>query len=137
VIHLGDVYYSGTPAECDAFFLQIVNETFDRPATDIPVYVIPGNHDMYAAGSGFYSLINKLNSGGQSQPASFFCLRATDNAWQLLGMDTGLHDHDPFNVEDVLTFLETDEEDWHVARIKEFPGQTILLSHHQLFSVFS
>jgi hypothetical protein len=27
--------------------------------------------------------------------------------------------------------------EWHCARIKEFPGRTILLSHHQLFSAFS
>jgi hypothetical protein len=137
VIHLGDVYYSGTEAECDAFFLKIVNDVFDRANTNIPVYTIPGNHDMYAAGSGFYDLIKHLNSGAKQQPASFFCLRATDGSWQFEALDTGLHDNDPFHVKDVLTYLETDEEDWHVERIKEFAGQTILLSHHQLFSAFS
>jgi hypothetical protein len=30
VIHLGDVYYSGTEAECDKFFLQIVDDVLDR-----------------------------------------------------------------------------------------------------------
>jgi len=137
VIHLGDVYYSGTPAECDKFFLQILDNVFDRANTKIPVYTIPGNHDMYAAGTGFYALIDKLNGGTQRQPASFFCLRASDGAWQFLGLDTGLHDHDPFHVKEVLTYLETDEEDWHVDRIRGFTGRTILLSHHQLFSAFS
>jgi Calcineurin-like phosphoesterase len=137
VIHLGDVYYSGTEAECDKFFLLVIDDVLDRANTGIPVYASPGNHDMYSAGSGFYGLIKKLNSGAQQQPASFFCLRATDGAWQFLAMDTGLHDHDPLHVTDVLTFLEKDEEDWHVERIKEFPGLTILLSHHQLFSAFS
>jgi Calcineurin-like phosphoesterase len=137
VIHLGDVYYSGTEAECEKFFLQIVNEVFDRANTNVPIFTIPGNHDMYAAGSGFYGLIDKLNGGAQRQPASFFCLRATDANWQFLAMDTGLHDHDPFHVKEVLTYLETDEEDWHVERIREFSGRTILLSHHQLFSAFS
>src|ERR1051326_301971 len=137
VIHLGDVYYSGTQAECNAFFLQIVDDVFDRANTGIPVYTIPGNHDMYAAGSGFYDLIKNLNDGAQRQPASFFCLRATDGSWQFEALDTGLHDNDPMKVTDVLTFLEKDEEDWHAARIQEFPGRTILLSHHQLFSAFS
>jgi hypothetical protein len=137
VVHLGDIYYSGTEAECDAFFLEIMDDVLDRANTGIPVYTIPGNHDMYAAGSGFYRLIKKLNGGAQQQPASFFCLRSTDGSWQFEGLDTGLHDHDPFHVKDVLTYLETDEEDWHVERIKEFAGQTILLSHHQLFSAFS
>src|SRR5262249_6999569 len=71
VIHLGDVYYSGTAAECDKFFLQIVNEVFERANTNVPIFTIPGNHDMYAAGTGFYGLIDKLNSGAQRQPASF------------------------------------------------------------------
>jgi hypothetical protein len=137
VIHLGDVYYSGTEAECDAFFLKIVDDVLDRANTGIPVYTIPGNHDMYSAGSGFYELIRKLNGGAQQQPASFFCLRSTDGAWQFEAMDTGLNDHDPLHVTDVLTFLEKDEEDWHAERIKEFAGRTILLSHHQLFSAFS
>jgi hypothetical protein len=137
VIHLGDVYYSGTEAECDRFFLQIVDKIFDRANTNIPIFTIPGNHDMYSAGTGFYGLIEKLNSGTQRQAASFFCLRATDGNWQFLAMDTGLHDHDPFHVKDALTYLETDEEDWHVDRTREFPGRTILLSHHQLFSAFS
>jgi hypothetical protein len=137
VIHLGDVYYSGTRAECDAFFRQIVDDVFNRGNAGIPVYTIPGNHDMYAAGSGFYDLINKLNTGAQQQPASFFCLRATDGSWQFEALDTGLHDNDPMTVTEVLTFLEKDEEDWHVERIKEFPGRTILLSHHQLFSSYS
>jgi hypothetical protein len=137
VIHLGDVYYSGTEAECDSFFLQIVDEIFERANTNVPIFTIPGNHDMYSAGTGFYGLIEKLNSGAQRQPASFFCLRATDGNWQFLAMDTGLHDHDPFHVKEALTYLETDEEDWHVDRTREFPGRTILLSHHQLFSAFS
>jgi hypothetical protein len=137
VVHLGDVYYSGTEAECDTFFLQIVDEVLDRADTGVPVYTIPGNHDMYSAGSGFYALIKRLNNGAQRQLASFFCLRATDGTWQFLAMDTGLHDHDPLQVTDVLTYLEKDEEDWHIERIKEFPGLTILLSHHQLFSAFS
>lgn len=137
LIHLGDVYYSGTEAECDKYFRQIVDDVFDRANTGIPVYTMPGNHDMYSAGAGFYPLIRNLNGGAQQQPASFFCLRATDGSWQFLAMDTGLHDHDPLHVTDVLTFLEKDEEDWHVERIKEFAGSTILLSHHQLFSGFA
>jgi hypothetical protein len=135
VVHLGDVYYSGTEKECGAFFLDIVNDALDRKNTSIPVYTIPGNHDMYSAGSGFYDLIGKLNGGAQRQPASFFCLRAP--GWQFLAMDTGLHDSDPLHVSENLTFLEKDEEDWHVARIAEFSGRTVLLSHHQLFSAFS
>jgi hypothetical protein len=52
-------------------------------------------------------------------------------------MDTGQHDYNPLSVSTALTYVDPDERDWHEARIREFPGKTILLSHHQLFSAFS
>lgn len=137
LIHLGDIYYSGTPEECKSKFLDVLDQVFDRPRTALPVFTLAGNHDMYSGGAGYYALIDGLNDGPLKQRASFFCLRTEDNAWQLLGMDTGLNDYSPLSVSDTLTFLEPDEEEWHLERIKEFPGNTILLSHHQLFSSFT
>ncbi|SIT41026.1 putative phosphohydrolase [Paraburkholderia piptadeniae] len=135
VIHLGDIYYSGTPQECDANFRKIVDAVLSRDTKDVPVYTLSGNHDMYSGGAGYYGLIDTLNDHARLQPASFFCLRNDD--WQFIAMDTGLHDYNPFTVTDVVTFLEQDEEDWIVERIAEFSGKTILLSHHQLFSALS
>jgi len=144
LIHLGDIYYSGTEEECVTKFEAIVNRTFDRPRSKLPVYTLAGNHDMYCGGVGYYGLISRLNSGlkgpnGKSmvQPASFFCLRAEDDSWQLLAMDTGRHDYSPFSVTAVVTFVEPDEQEWLARRMREFSGRTILLSHHQLFSAFS
>lgn len=137
LIHLGDIYYSGTPTECRINFEDVVNTEFDRAATGTPVYTLSGNHDMYCGGLGFYDLITRLNAPPMTQPASFFCLRADDNSWQLLAMDTGQHDHTPVHVTATPTYVEQDEVDWHEQRIREFPGKTILLSHHQLFSAFS
>jgi hypothetical protein len=51
-------------------------------------------------------------------------------------MDTG-RDYSPFSVTDVVTFVESAEQDWLTERLQEFTGKTILLSHHQLFSAFS
>jgi Calcineurin-like phosphoesterase len=137
VIHLGDIYYSGTPTECDINFKQVIDTVLDRATTRLPVYTLAGNHDMYSGGAGFYGLLQTLNSGDLQQPASFFCLRSADNRWQFIGMDTGLHDYNPFDVTEVLTKLDPDEEKWIIARIGEFAGKTILLSHHQLFSAFA
>jgi hypothetical protein len=92
---------------------------------------------MYCGGVGYYALIRRLNKPPMVQPASFFCLRAEDASWQLLAMDTGKHDFSPISVAHVETFVEDAELEWHEARIREFPGRTILLSHHQLFSSFS
>jgi hypothetical protein len=140
LIHLGDIYYSGTPFECQANFKRIVDDVFGRTGadTDIPVFTMAGNHDMYSGGEGYYGLLKILNPPEMRQEASFFCLRDTaQQRWQFVAMDTGLHDYDPFKVGNVLTFLEQPEEKWLAARIEEFPGKTILLSHHQFFSSFA
>jgi hypothetical protein len=92
---------------------------------------------MYSGGAGYYSLLRRLNKPPMVQPASFFCLRAEDNSWQLLAMDTGKHDFNPVSVWHAETYVEGEELDWHEQRIREFPGKTILLSHHPLFSAFS
>ena len=136
VVHLGDIYYSGTPAECGSNFIEPINAVL-RKEKPLPVYSLSGNHDMYCGGTGFYSLIAQLNDVAFRQPASFFCLRSADEKWQLLAMDTGLHDDNPITVADAITYLEEDELVWHCDRIREFSGRTILLSHHQLFSAFS
>jgi predicted phosphodiesterase len=137
VIHLGDIYYSGTENECHANFEAVMNRVLKRAGTGIPVYTLAGNHDMYSGGVGYYALLRRLNKPPMVQPASFFCLRAEDNSWQLLAMDTGKHDFSPISVTHAETYVDGEELDWHEQRIREFPGKTILLSHHQLFSAFS
>jgi hypothetical protein len=134
---LGDIYYSGTESECNSNFELIVNDVFERSRTDLPIFTLAGNHDMYCGGVGYYELISRLNKPPMLQEASFFCLRAEDQSWQLLAMDTGQHDYSPFSVSDVVTFVEPAEQEWHRQRLLEFPGKTVLLSHHQLFSAFS
>ena len=143
-IHLGDIYYAGTHHEAQANFLDICNEVFDRSSGHLPIYNLTGNHDMYAGGVGYFDSLSKLNPSPpflpeQAQSASFFCLRNNSNAFQLLAMDTGLHDGDPFTVSTDVTWLEPAEAAWHLDKINEFHergGKTILLSHHQLFTAF-
>ena len=113
LVHLGDIYYSGTEMECQEKFETVVEEVFDRRRTKLPVYTLSGNHDMYSGGVGYHSLIQRLNTGftdvkaaSMVQPASFFCLRSEDENWQLLAMDTGRNDYSPFSVTDVVTFLK-------------------------------
>lgn len=133
VVHLGDIYYAGTAAECEDNFRRPMDAALDRARRHAPVYTLSGNHDMYSGGEGYYGLIGRLNDGPWRQRASFFCLRSSDRQWQFVAMDTGLHAYDPFE-QHPLTSLEPAEEDWAAARIAEFPGRTILLSHHPLFS---
>lgn len=137
LIHLGDVYYSGTPGEYKRAFMDPISEILGPDRLSLPVFALSGNHDMYCGGVGYYDAISKLNPKPFRQLASYFCLRSEDDAWQLLAMDTGLNDYSPLSVADCITHVNKNEVDWLLRRVAEFSGKTILLSHHQLFSAFS
>jgi predicted phosphodiesterase len=136
IIHLGDVYYSGTVEECTANVLDVLEQIIAevKPVKRPAFFAIPGNHDYYSGGAGFYRMIGKVNSGvaGCTQQASYFCLRTEDSKWQFLGMDTGYGDRNP--VEQQAPILQVHEGAWHRDKLETFPGTTILLSHHQLIS---
>jgi 3',5'-cyclic AMP phosphodiesterase CpdA len=136
IIHLGDVYYSGTVEEFTANILDVLDQIISevKPAKRPAFFAIPGNHDYYSGGAGFYRMIGKVNSGvaGCTQQASYFCLRSEDSKWQFLGMDTGYGDRNP--VEQQAPTLQVHEGAWHRDKLDTFAGTTILLSHHQLIS---
>ena len=139
IVHLGDIYYSGTPTECQTYFATAIADVFAATGKSCPVFTIPGNHDYYALGNGFFPMLAGLNVGfpGANQQASYFCLRTEDGGWQLLGMDTGRHDADPadqINPFYAGPWLEPTEVTWHRDKLVNFAGATILLSHHQLFT---
>jgi 3',5'-cyclic AMP phosphodiesterase CpdA len=139
IIHVGDIYYAGTHEECWHFFLDQMNAV--RAKTGIPVYNLPGNHDMYSGGANFYQLLPLLNKAPFAPPntpvqqASYFCLR---NNWlQLQGMDTGYFDSDIFQVAKDITHLHPTEATWHQKQIEAAGARKVILfSHHQPFSAF-
>ena len=131
LLHLGDVYYSGTQDEEQDNFLSICQSVLGR---NVRLFSLCGNHDVYSGGSGYYWLVDQIG-----QQASSFCLQNAN--WQFLGMDTGFNDNDPFTVGTNMTSLPTvgawAEEDWHLDKINLAGGRkNVLLSHHQLFSPF-
>ena len=142
LIHLGDIYYSATPAECVANYAKVITSVFDEVlgvGKRIPVFTLAGNHDYYSFGYGFLDTVNQMNAGlpGASQPASYFCLRSADLGWQFLAMDSSYYDSNPANQKD-FTFkgppLRDSEVQWLHDKIDTFAGATVLLSHHQLFT---
>ena len=110
-----------------------------RCAPNIPVYTLSGNHDMYSGGAPYYRLLTQLNAtpalDAYRQQASYFCL--TNGSWQILAMDTGLHDNDPATMKTNVTYLEPEEAAWHADKLRNAGGRrTVVLSHHQLFTAF-
>lgn len=145
LIHVGDIYYAGTTDEAQTNFLDIINTSRMKPSSGksraIPVYNLPGNHDYYSGGQGFYHTLDQLNlppfvpAGTSLQQASFFCLRNSN--WQLQGMDTGFYDHDLFKVGEDVTHLHSSEIAWHQNKLDSAGDRKVILfSHHQLYSSF-
>jgi len=142
LIHVGDIYYAGTPDEAQTNFMDPVNKARSlAAANNIPVYNLPGNHDYYSGGQGFYNTIDQLNlppavpEGTPVQEASFFCLR--NDHWQLQGLDTGFYDHDLFKVNKDTTHLHPSEIAWHQNKLASAGDRKVIFfSHHQLFSSF-
>lgn len=139
LIHLGDVYYSGTPFECETHVRQVFADAFAATGRAIPVFSLPGNHCYYARGRGFYDVIldqMNLTDPTWRQEASYFCLQTADDAWQFLAMDTGQGDANPFQtyLAPRAPALRPSEVTWQTEKLERFAGSTILLSHHPLFT---
>lgn len=132
LIHVGDIYYSGTQPEAQANFLDVCRSLF---GVDVPLFSLCGNHDMYSGGLGYYWLVNQIG-----QQASYFCLQNAN--WQFLAMDTGNNDNNPLTVNTNMTSLPMvngwSEANWHLQKIQQAGARkTVMFSHHQLFSAFS
>jgi hypothetical protein len=137
VIHLGDVYYSGTRGEFRNNLREVYLKACPDPESCPPFYNIPGNHCYYSRGPGFYESVDRMNASktgpDRHQKASYFCLRTEDDAWQFLGMDTGINDRDPLKANSHPGVRDS-EVDWHLDKLANFRGGTVLVSHHQVFS---
>ena len=116
VIHLGDVYYSGTPKETKERFLKY----WPRPKDPGKSLALNSNHEMYGGGYGYFD----VTLPEFKQPASYFNL--SNQNWQFIGLDTGYDEHD----------LHPPQADWLAAQLQNTNKRTILLSHHQLFSAY-
>ena len=138
ILHIGDIYYAGMDSECQATIVDVFQTAFQKTGVSVPVFSIPGNHEYMGGGSGFYTSVLPLNTmlsqpADTAQAASYFCLRTEDNKWQFLGMDTGFYSV-PTVMPTIGPPLHSTELQWMQDKLENFQGNTILLSHHQLFS---
>lgn len=116
LIHLGDVYYSGTRDEINNNFLA------RWPAVPTAIHrACNSNHEMYSGGFGYFDItLPRFN-----QAASSFCLE--NDHYRIIGLDTGYVEGD----------LAGDQAAWATKLIDSAGGRrVILLTHHQPFSLF-
>jgi hypothetical protein len=141
VIHLGDVYYSGTPKEVDRRVLAHgLWPVTTRQASDrVTSWSLNGNHDMYGGGYGYYDRLladpRFAHQRAGDGTTSFFTLVAP--SWEFVALDTAW---DP----DVLAqghvgVLQDPQAEFAAkaaAQAREANRKLVLLSHHQLVSVY-
>jgi predicted phosphodiesterase len=116
VIHLGDVYYSGTPREMRSNFLDMWRVSGPRRAR---YWALNGNHDMYSGGYGFFEHVLPAFK----QPSSYFNLQ--NRFWRLIGLDSAYVNHN----------FTKPQMTWFQAQLAG-AAKTLLLTHHHLFSGF-
>jgi hypothetical protein len=116
VIHLGDVYYAGTPGEMQRNFLAVWRAHGPR---DARYWALNANHDMYSGGYGYFQHV--LPAFGQ--PSSYFTLE--NGSWRLVGLDSAYINHN----------LTAPQLTWLDGQLSG-SARTILLTHHHLFSPF-
>ena len=128
VIHLGDIYYGGIKAECEAFLRNWPLQGDPKnPGSTIPPgssFALNGNHEMYSGGEAFFRVI--LPAFGQPQP--FFCLEGEH--WRLIGLDTAYMDGrlKPPTKDDPMQ----EQWQWLINLLVNGPKRAnIFLTHHQ------
>lgn len=118
LVHLGDVYYSGSASELRNNFIDVW-APMRAGSPDAVSRACNSNHEMYSGGGPLFRLT--LPAFGQ---ASTTFVLANDH-WMFVGMDTAYDDHD----------LGDDQMRWLSRVVTRLDGRRlVLLSHHQPFS---
>lgn len=116
LLHLGDVYYSGTDTEVQQRFLE-----FWPTRGDAFTRALNSNHEMYSGGDGYFNLT--LPRFGQE--GSYFAVQ--NRHWTLVGLDTAYQDH----------AIDDEQVRWLRAILAASGDRKVVLfSHHQLYSHF-
>jgi hypothetical protein len=114
LLHLGDIYYSGTDKETKDRFLDVWPTGAGKVSR-----ALNGNHEMYSGGYPYFgAILPKFK-----QPSSYFAVQNAN--WLLVGLDTAHTDH----------AIDPEQTRW-VKRAVQNRGQrkVVLFSHHQPFS---
>jgi Calcineurin-like phosphoesterase len=139
VVHLGDVYYSGLPEEVERNVLApgLWPVTVDQARAGVTSWSLNGNHDMYGGGFGYFGTLLaderfRAQRSPDGKPTSYF--RLVSPSWDFAALDTSW---DP----DVLAqghvgVLEDPQAEFVASVAGESARKLMLLSHHQLLSVY-
>jgi hypothetical protein len=127
-IHLGDVYYSGTPEEEQSRLVQM------WPPGTTASFALNSNHEMYSGGHGYFGVALQASLFQAQEGRSFFGLSNAN--WLILGLDSA------YAADGVMYqtgALHKNEIDWiamimgsaHAKDARGNPKKVVVLTHHQ------
>lgn len=142
-IHLGDIYFVGTPKEVEENFTAPHASWYYGASGSL---ALAGNHEMYSNGDAYFqNLLPAMyvyqGEERKTQQAGFFCLE--NDYWRIIGLDTGYTSVGrPFM--EVISppdcHLRKEQLDWlrDVVRIGDPNDKRgiVLMSHHPNISSF-
>lgn len=142
-IHMGDIYFVGTPKEVEENFTAPHASWYYGASGSL---ALSGNHEMYSNGNAFFqhllpAMYAQAGDARKTQQAGFFCLE--NDYWRIIGIDTGYTSVGrPFF--EILSppdcHLRKEQVKWlrDVVRLGD-PHDTrgiVFLSHHPYISAF-
>ncbi|HEV7347551.1 metallophosphoesterase family protein [Telluribacter sp.] len=142
-IHLGDVYFVGTPQEVEENFTAPHASWYYGASGSL---ALSGNHEMYSNGDAYFqNLLPAMyayeGEERKTQQAGFFCLE--NDHWRIIGLDTGYTSVGRPLMEVISPpdcHLRKEQLDWlrDVVRIGDPADKRglVLLSHHPNVSSF-
>ena len=142
-VHMGDVYFVGTPQEIEENFTAPHASWYYGASGSL---VLSGNHEMYSNGNAFFqhllpAMYVQQGEVRKTQQAGFFCLE--NEYWRIIGIDTGYTSVGRPLVEVISPpdcHLKKEQVEWlrDVVRIGNPDDKRglVFLSHHPYISAF-
>ena len=131
LIHLGDVYYTGTPPfHLDEIYLgedmeqEHLVDLWPKNMATGRSFTMNSNHEMYCGARGLFQVALANDIFAAQQGKSYFLLQ--NEAWQIFGLDSGFASPDFLKMNGALNQEQIDFVRANVDRSK----QTLFLTHH-------
>lgn len=142
-IHMGDIYFVGTPKEVEENFTAPYSSWYYGASGSL---ALSGNHEMYSNGNAYFqhllpAMYAQVGEMRKTQQAGFFCLE--NEHWRIIGVDTGYTSVSRPLLEIISPpdcHLRKEQLDWlrDVAKIGDPADKRglVFVSHHPYISAF-
>jgi hypothetical protein len=135
LIHLGDVYYTGTPKHkeerlywgADSEVNNLVKHWPTEPSSMVSL-ALNSNHEMYCGGHGYFRDALGAEAFKKQKGTSYFLLE--NNDWQIFGLDSAFYSHSPLYDFGALSDDGHKAQTEFIAEHHDKNKRVMLLTHH-------